>query len=143
MAKVAEACLAENAEGANIELHGCNSTELRVGHELPRRAQLLVSEIVDSQLLGEGILPSLRHAMEVRRGLQWRYSYPGFLEGAMFHRLPAHCILSCPFRLFISTRRIHLVAVAFGRARGHYFAHVGSGVGTTCGMRGAQPLGEF
>lgn len=69
MAKVAEACLAQNAEGVNVELHVCNSTELRVGHELPRRAQLLVSEIVDSQLLGEGILPSLRHAMEVRLGL--------------------------------------------------------------------------
>lgn len=44
-------------------MHNVNSTELAVGQQLPRRAQLLISEIVDSELLGEGILPTLRHAM--------------------------------------------------------------------------------
>ena len=30
--------------------------------DLPDKADLIVSEIVDSQLIGEGILPTMRHA---------------------------------------------------------------------------------
>ncbi len=38
------------------------STDLRVGIDLPRPADLIVSEIVDCGLVGEGILPTIRHA---------------------------------------------------------------------------------
>ena len=31
---------------------------------MPDKADLIVSEVVDSQLIGEGILPTMRHATE-------------------------------------------------------------------------------
>jgi type II protein arginine methyltransferase len=40
------------------------STDLVVGVDLPRRADLIVSEIVDCGLVGEGVLPTVRHARE-------------------------------------------------------------------------------
>jgi predicted RNA methylase len=40
------------------------SFDLTVGEELPERADLLVTETVDCGLLGEGILPIIRHARE-------------------------------------------------------------------------------
>ncbi|WP_203787414.1 50S ribosomal protein L11 methyltransferase [Longispora fulva] len=40
------------------------STDLRVGVDLPARADVIVSEIVDCGLLGEGLLPVVRHARE-------------------------------------------------------------------------------
>jgi type II protein arginine methyltransferase len=40
------------------------STDLRVGVDLPRRADLIVTEIVDCGLVGEGLLPTVRHARE-------------------------------------------------------------------------------
>jgi SAM-dependent methyltransferase len=38
------------------------SNDLVVGLDLPRRADLIVSEIVDCGLIGEGLLPAVRHA---------------------------------------------------------------------------------
>lgn len=40
------------------------STKMRVGVDLPRRADVLVTETVDCGLLGEGILPTIAHARE-------------------------------------------------------------------------------
>jgi precorrin-6B methylase 2 len=40
------------------------STEMRVPEDLPRRADILVTETVDCALLGEGILPTIAHARE-------------------------------------------------------------------------------
>ena len=40
------------------------STDLRIGEDLQQAANLLVSEIVDVGLLGEGVLPSIRHALQ-------------------------------------------------------------------------------
>jgi type II protein arginine methyltransferase len=40
------------------------STDLRVGVELERPADLVVSEIVDCGLIGEGLLPTMRHVRE-------------------------------------------------------------------------------
>jgi type II protein arginine methyltransferase len=40
------------------------STDMRVGVDLPRRADVLVTETVDCGLLGEGILPTIEHARE-------------------------------------------------------------------------------
>ncbi|HEX7966993.1 MAG TPA: tetratricopeptide repeat protein [Stellaceae bacterium] len=39
------------------------SIELRVGHDLPRKVDVLISEIVDEVLLGEGIVRTLAHAL--------------------------------------------------------------------------------
>jgi type II protein arginine methyltransferase len=55
----------------NIEAHGMSdaitviskpSYLLRVGRDLPAPVDVLVSEIVDCALIGEGLLPSIRHA---------------------------------------------------------------------------------
>ncbi len=65
MAAIAAATLERNGArmpGAARLLRG-RSTALRVPMHLPRRASLLVSEVVDSGLLGEGVLPTLRHAL--------------------------------------------------------------------------------
>ncbi|MGH3379865.1 MAG: 50S ribosomal protein L11 methyltransferase [Actinoallomurus sp.] len=40
------------------------STAMRVPEDLPRRADILVTETVDCALLGEGILPTIAHARE-------------------------------------------------------------------------------
>jgi predicted RNA methylase len=40
------------------------STRMRVPEDLPRRADVLVTETVDCALLGEGILPTIAHARE-------------------------------------------------------------------------------
>jgi type II protein arginine methyltransferase len=40
------------------------STELQVGRELDRRVDVVVSEIVDCGLIGEGLLPTMRHTRE-------------------------------------------------------------------------------
>jgi precorrin-6B methylase 2 len=40
------------------------STELEVGRDLPARADVIVAEVVDCGLVGEGILPTIRDARE-------------------------------------------------------------------------------
>jgi len=40
------------------------STAMRVPEDLPRRADILVTETVDCALLGEGVLPTIAHARE-------------------------------------------------------------------------------
>lgn len=56
-----------------IEAHGLSdsitvipkmSSQLEVGRDLDRPADVIVSEIVDCGLIGEGILPTLKHARE-------------------------------------------------------------------------------
>jgi len=51
-----------DAEGVRL-IHK-RSDEMEVGTDMPCRADLLISEILDSQLLGEGLIPTLRHAHE-------------------------------------------------------------------------------
>ncbi len=63
MAEIGRQCVAINGYSEVISVLAKRSTELVVGRELPRPARVLLSEIVDSELLGEGILPTLRHAM--------------------------------------------------------------------------------
>jgi predicted O-methyltransferase YrrM len=40
------------------------SSQLKIGTDLDRRADVIVAEIVDCGLIGEGILPTLRHARQ-------------------------------------------------------------------------------
>lgn len=62
VAEMAEAIIARNGYADRIALHRMKSTLLEVGTELPRRADLLVTEIFDVGLLGEFALPTLAHA---------------------------------------------------------------------------------
>ena len=64
IAQSAKEIIAANGYADHITLYNKPSTQLEVGKDLPEKATLLVSEILDNKLLGEGALPSLRHATE-------------------------------------------------------------------------------
>ncbi len=62
LAETAREIVCDNGYSDHVKVFASHSTALRVGEHLPRRADLLVSEIVDSELLGEGVLASITHA---------------------------------------------------------------------------------
>ncbi|KAG4206418.1 hypothetical protein ERO13_A03G008400v2 [Gossypium hirsutum] len=62
MAKLMRKVLHRNSMGKAISLINKRSDELEVGVDIPSRADVLVSEILDSELLGEGLIPTLQHA---------------------------------------------------------------------------------
>ena len=62
LARAASRIVARNGYGDRITVVAKKSTQLAVGADLPERADLLISEIVDGGLLGEGMLRTLRHA---------------------------------------------------------------------------------
>ncbi|XP_010695157.2 protein arginine N-methyltransferase 1.6 isoform X1 [Beta vulgaris subsp. vulgaris] len=51
-----------NSLDKNIKIINKRSDELIIGVDIPARADILVSEILDSELLGEGLIPTLQHA---------------------------------------------------------------------------------
>jgi len=57
VAAVAREIIARNGLAERITVLARNATELRLGEDLPARADLFVAEIVDNSLLGEGVLP--------------------------------------------------------------------------------------
>ncbi|MET9789278.1 50S ribosomal protein L11 methyltransferase [Streptomyces canus] len=64
LAEVARQVVDAHGLSDTITVIGKPSTALRVGHDLDDRVDVLVSEIVDCGLIGEGLLPSVRHARE-------------------------------------------------------------------------------
>ncbi|MCP2305889.1 50S ribosomal protein L11 methyltransferase [Actinokineospora globicatena] len=64
LAAVAEQIIAAHGLSDRITVVPKLSTDLVVGVDLPRRADVVVSEIVDCGLVGEGVLPTVRHARE-------------------------------------------------------------------------------
>ncbi|XP_068634284.1 protein arginine N-methyltransferase 7 [Aristolochia californica] len=62
MVKLMRKVLRLNGMEKKVRLFHKRSDELRVGVDLPSRADVLVSEILDSELLGEGLIPTLQHA---------------------------------------------------------------------------------
>jgi tetratricopeptide (TPR) repeat protein len=70
VAAKAQQLIARNGLADKITVHNKKSNDLTVGVELPERADVLVSEIFDSDLLGEGVLPSLEdaHARLIKPG---------------------------------------------------------------------------
>ncbi|KAG0578071.1 hypothetical protein M758_5G196600 [Ceratodon purpureus] len=64
MFKLARKLLRTNKVGAGVRLIHKRSDEMEVGIDMHCRADVLISEILDSELLGEGLIPSLRHAHE-------------------------------------------------------------------------------
>lgn len=58
-------CLRANGMENKIELVHKASTEMQSSDmQASRRANIIVNELYDTELLGEGILPTLRHALE-------------------------------------------------------------------------------
>ncbi|MGB0177680.1 MAG: 50S ribosomal protein L11 methyltransferase [Owenweeksia sp.] len=62
IAEAAREVISENGFGEKIEVINKQSSSLKIGKELPAKADVLVSEVLDSGLLGEGVLPTVRHA---------------------------------------------------------------------------------
>lgn len=72
IADAAATIVARNGFAERITVIARRSTELDPEKDLPRRADLLVSEILDAGLIGEGMLPTSRDALRrlVRPGAQ-------------------------------------------------------------------------
>ncbi len=64
VAEVATGIVARNGLADRVTVHNKKSSDLVVGIDLPRRADILVSEIFDAGLLGENVLAALSHARE-------------------------------------------------------------------------------
>ncbi|GLF97753.1 50S ribosomal protein L11 methyltransferase [Streptomyces yaizuensis] len=64
LAEIARQTIADHGMSDVITVLGKRSTDVVVGRDIEDRADLLISEIVDCGLIGEGILPSVRHARE-------------------------------------------------------------------------------
>jgi predicted RNA methylase len=64
VADVAERVAARNGFADRISIVRKWSTDVAVGAELPRLADVLVTEIIDCALVGEGIVDTVRHARE-------------------------------------------------------------------------------
>ncbi|XP_036336326.1 protein arginine N-methyltransferase 7 isoform X2 [Rhagoletis pomonella] len=62
MANCAERILAANGFGDKVRLVKKRSTEMRIGEDMPQRANLLVAELLDTELIGEGAISIYNHA---------------------------------------------------------------------------------
>ena len=63
IAQVAQQIIAQNGYEDRIQVINQRSTDLKVGRDLPRRADVLVCEIFDVSVFGEDALNTIRHAM--------------------------------------------------------------------------------
>ena len=64
LAETAKEIIAANGFSKKVDVINIRSTALEVGPELPEKANVLVSEILDSGVIGEGVLPTVRHAIK-------------------------------------------------------------------------------
>lgn len=64
LAEVASEIVTANNYQDIINIHHDKSTNLKIGNQLDHKATFVVSEILDAGLLGEGVIPSLRHAWQ-------------------------------------------------------------------------------
>ncbi len=64
IANVAKQVIKDNNYSEKIEVFNLKSSGLKVGKEIPKKADIIVSEILDVGLLGEGVIPTIRHAQE-------------------------------------------------------------------------------
>lgn len=62
LAEIARQIIARNGYADRITVIPKRSTMLRIGEDLPEPADLLISEVLDAGLIGEGVLTTLRHA---------------------------------------------------------------------------------
>ncbi|KAK4771368.1 hypothetical protein SAY87_031900 [Trapa incisa] len=65
MVKLMRKVLHINGTGRNISIINKRSDEVSVDIDIRSRADVLVSEILDSELLGEGLIPTLQHAHDI------------------------------------------------------------------------------
>lgn len=63
IAEVATSIIQKNGYSDSVKVHAMDSRLLRLGHEVKERVDVIVSEILDCALVGEGMLPSIRAAL--------------------------------------------------------------------------------
>ncbi|WP_367392709.1 tetratricopeptide repeat protein [Lewinella sp. LCG006] len=64
LAATADEIIALNGYDQQIDLFSKKSTQLKVGKEVKEKVDLIISEILDVGAFGEGVLPSIRHAVQ-------------------------------------------------------------------------------
>jgi type II protein arginine methyltransferase len=64
VAGVAEKVILANGFSDRIQVFAKRSDELILGVDIPHRMDLLITETIDSALIGEGIIPIIKHARE-------------------------------------------------------------------------------
>ncbi|MEM9736339.1 MAG: 50S ribosomal protein L11 methyltransferase [Pseudomonadota bacterium] len=64
MAKIAQQCIARNGFADRVSVLTMHSSEVVPGRDLPRRADLLIHEILCRSALTEGLAPTLHHAQD-------------------------------------------------------------------------------
>lgn len=62
--KVAQAVVELNGYSDKIKVLNKHSSSIVVGEDMPEKADILVSETLDTYLIGEWFLPTLKHARE-------------------------------------------------------------------------------
>ncbi|MGD9249196.1 MAG: 50S ribosomal protein L11 methyltransferase, partial [Desulfobacteraceae bacterium] len=64
IAEVALQVIASNGYADRIQVFAKKSDELVLGIDIPKRLDVLITETIDSALIGEGIIPIIKHARE-------------------------------------------------------------------------------
>lgn len=97
MANCAAKIIKENGFENKIKLVRKHSTKMTVGKDgdMPKRANILVTEVFDTELIGEGALSTFRHAHKVLLEVI-------FLQLVLVHNFVALRFIS--FFVFISGR---------------------------------------
>lgn len=93
IAQVAEEIIVANGLQKLIQIVPAPSVYLEVGRDIPRKADLIITEIFDCGLLGEGILPTVKHARKYLLRTGGRMIpragrvFAALLESEQIHRL--------------------------------------------------------
>lgn len=114
MANCAAKVIKENGFENKIKLVRKHSTKMTIGKDgdMPKRANILVTEVFDTELIGEGALSTFRHAQEF------------LLEVMLEVRTRTQfCRFEIPF--------LHLTSCAFISGRQHSRAAEWNSVGTS------------
>nr|WP_255327622.1 MULTISPECIES: 50S ribosomal protein L11 methyltransferase [unclassified Prochlorococcus] len=64
IANKAQAIVRKNGFEDKIRLFGMKSTNVKIGKEMPQKADVIISEVFSSGMVGEGILPTLQDSRE-------------------------------------------------------------------------------
>lgn len=64
IAAAARRIVADNGLAQTVAIVNQRSQDLIIGIDMPRRADVIMTEIVDCGLVGEGLIPTMRHARE-------------------------------------------------------------------------------
>eukprot|EP00666_Eupelagonemidae_sp_cell4sb_P008003 gene8003-10990_t len=63
LAKLARLIISRHGLAEQIAVITKRSTEIKIGVDMPTRADLLISEILDSSIVGEDVMPTYVHAL--------------------------------------------------------------------------------